>query len=287
MGNLSDDAQTWDGLEISLWRFTEGPPVSPSGVFNGLALTIWKILKGEASIIVGDNKVIGHAGDWMFCAPGLHQVIFSEDLSFLSIHLGIESPSNGAEWIGESPLHLSRCESLDAAIIQLKNDKRIQKMITEDEYDPRRVAVPLKEMLSYNQQVFALTQVLLSELEKHCLRFQVPTIQDIRVSQSLAHLTAIKLSIPFSREALAKEAGISASQLDRCWRNELGITPREYWHRLRLKRACHLLMKHDALIKGIAYEIGFRQTSHFSQWFTKSMQRSPSEYREHYYSTKH
>jgi AraC-like DNA-binding protein len=283
----SDIAETWEGLEISLWRLTEGPPVSASGVFNGLVLTIWKVLQGEATLIVGDRKVTGHSGDWLICAPGLHQVIFSEDLHFLSIHLNIESPSNGAEWIGESPLHIYQCESLETATSKLKANTRIQKMISLGEYDPRSVAVPLQEMLAYKQQVLSYSQVILSELKKHQLSFQPPTIHDIRVTQSLTHLSTISLSLPFSRDALAKTVGISASQLDRCWRNELGITPHIYWHRLRLRRACHLLIRQDALIKEIAYEIGFRQTSHFSQWFTKSMQQSPTEYRDRYSSTKH
>lgn len=80
-------------------------------------------------------------------------------------------------------------------------------------------------------------------------------------------------------DALAREAHMSLSALERTVRRHLRITPQELLQRIRMNRARHLLTASTLKIGEIALECGYESFSAFSRAFRKSYACAPGEMR--------
>lgn len=83
---------------------------------------------------------------------------------------------------------------------------------------------------------------------------------------------------PFSRQAMARQLGLSERYLTRCFHKEMGITPVEYLDRYRMKQAKKMLESGESVTE-TALNIGFSSVSYFSRLFEKEVGESPSAYR--------
>ena len=89
------------------------------------------------------------------------------------------------------------------------------------------------------------------------------------------HLDDAGLSIA----QIAAHAGLSIRHLNRLFKAQQRTSLFQYLQQQRLSKA-RLLLKNPAIaIKDVAKYCGFRQRSHFSAWFSKHSQTSPSQYR--------
>jgi AraC-like DNA-binding protein len=77
---------------------------------------------------------------------------------------------------------------------------------------------------------------------------------------------------------LAKVLGYSTRQLSRCCRREFGLSTQQWLEQQRLTAAVELL-KQSQLVKTVAFELGFKQVSHFSRKFKVCFGRSPSQFK--------
>jgi AraC-like DNA-binding protein len=83
---------------------------------------------------------------------------------------------------------------------------------------------------------------------------------------------------PLSLPDLARLAGISASQLDRDFVRLLGMSPRDFLHKVRIDEACHLL-RGGAGVSQVAYACGYSDHSAFSRRFRLETGTSPRAWR--------
>jgi len=89
------------------------------------------------------------------------------------------------------------------------------------------------------------------------------------------HLDDADLSAP----QIAAHAGLSPRHLNRLFKEQQLPSLSHYLQHQRLSKA-KLLLKNPAIpIERVAAYCGFRQRSHFSAWFNKQVQSSPSTYR--------
>jgi transcriptional regulator GlxA family with amidase domain len=86
------------------------------------------------------------------------------------------------------------------------------------------------------------------------------------------------LEEPLSPSVLAKQAGLSARQLERLFRRYLDRSPKRYYLELRLKKARSLLLQTDMSVINVALACGFSSPSHFSKCYRAFYARTP--YRE-------
>lgn len=89
-----------------------------------------------------------------------------------------------------------------------------------------------------------------------------------------------KLADPIDLGSLAAELRIGRSTLGRLFRTELGLSPREYWIRRKIRRAQEYLVNTDFSIKEISVQLGYSSQFHFSGEFRKRCGLSPSEFRK-------
>lgn len=78
---------------------------------------------------------------------------------------------------------------------------------------------------------------------------------------------------------LAKAVHLSYPHFNRLFIKQLGMTPIQYIHQLRLDKAKELLYTTDLPIKTVASECGFRDIYYFSNFFKSTTGLSPTQYR--------
>lgn len=78
---------------------------------------------------------------------------------------------------------------------------------------------------------------------------------------------------------LARHAGLSKPHLTQLFKQSTGHPPMDYFHRLKIQRACQLLDLTDLSVKEIGGELGISDPYYFSRMFKKVMGHSPTAYR--------
>ncbi|WP_428651646.1 GlxA family transcriptional regulator [Photobacterium satsumensis] len=88
------------------------------------------------------------------------------------------------------------------------------------------------------------------------------------------------LSTPLNIEELAKRLGLSRRQLDRLFKAELAVGPREYWATMRMAHAHWRLQNSVYSLTEIANEVSFSDVSYFCKVFKKHFGYSPTKVRQ-------
>ena len=84
---------------------------------------------------------------------------------------------------------------------------------------------------------------------------------------------------PLSARDLAAELGMSDSHFSRFFRRATGNTFTAFVHRVRINRACQMLMESDRFISRICFEVGFNNVANFNRRFLEVKGMTPSEFR--------
>lgn len=84
---------------------------------------------------------------------------------------------------------------------------------------------------------------------------------------------------PLSAATLAAELGMTESRFSRFFRKATGNTFTDFVNRIRVNRACQLLMDTDRLVTHIGYEVGFNNIANFNRRFLEIKGVTPSEFR--------
>jgi len=85
---------------------------------------------------------------------------------------------------------------------------------------------------------------------------------------------------PINLDDAAREAGLSEFHFLRLFTAVLGVTPKQYVIRSRLRRAARLLAEDERQITDIAYEVGFGDLSNFVRTFHRAAGVSPRRFRQ-------
>jgi AraC-like DNA-binding protein len=103
---------------------------------------------------------------------------------------------------------------------------------------------------------------------------ELAQIDDIasRITQNLAE--------PLSAADLAAELGMTESRFSRFFRRATGNTFTGFVNRVRVNRACQLLMESDQLIAQIGYDVGFNNIANFNRRFLDIKGMTPSDFRK-------
>lgn len=102
---------------------------------------------------------------------------------------------------------------------------------------------------------------------------------DTRIEQAMEYVQR-HLRSPLTREALARQVGLSTHRFAHLFQEQVGRSPRQFVEEERLKLARHLLETTSATISEIAAEAGFPNLFYFSQRFKTATGHSPTAFRE-------
>lgn len=110
-------------------------------------------------------------------------------------------------------------------------------------------------------------------------------LQGVDDDRSLAQIDAVvsriteNLSQNLSAADIAAELGMTESRFSRFFRRATGNTFTDFVNRVRINRACQLLMESDSLITDICYVVGFNNVANFNRRFLDIKGMTPREYR--------
>jgi AraC-like DNA-binding protein len=79
-------------------------------------------------------------------------------------------------------------------------------------------------------------------------------------------------------EEIADMCLLSVRQVERVFRQSLGMSPRTYWMKCRIRKSCELLRDGRQTISSIANMLGFCDQSNFNRHFRQHIGKSPKEY---------
>ena len=99
---------------------------------------------------------------------------------------------------------------------------------------------------------------------------------DWRVERAVERMRS-SLSSPTSIQSLAREIGISVSQLGRAFARHTTLSPAAVWREIRLQRARWLLLNTSLTQVEVARECGFADRSHLNRWFHRAFGETPGQ----------
>jgi AraC-like DNA-binding protein len=100
-----------------------------------------------------------------------------------------------------------------------------------------------------------------------------------RVAPALTYIHE-RIADDLSRERLAALVHLSPSRFQAVFRDALGIAPRDYIQRHRVRTAQQLLVATDFSVREVAQRVGHADAFHFSRAFKKAVGVSPVKYRQ-------
>ena len=112
------------------------------------------------------------------------------------------------------------------------------------------------------------------------------TVEKNKVSSSFSFLTAAILKINsdyrenLTLDSVAAELGITPQYLSRLFCKNAGVGFSQYLARARLEKAAFYLKETKLTVTEIAYEVGYRDLSHFMRSFKKHFGVTPLGYKK-------
>ena len=88
-----------------------------------------------------------------------------------------------------------------------------------------------------------------------------------------------QLDRPITLGRLATSVNLSPFHFHRQFKRSVGVTPKQFIHRLRIDRAKSLLSKSDLPLAQVAMKVGFADQSHFTAAFRRATSMTPGRYR--------
>jgi transcriptional regulator GlxA family with amidase domain len=92
------------------------------------------------------------------------------------------------------------------------------------------------------------------------------------------HFLEAHLDEPFSVDECAVHVGVSRRQIERLFRDKLGVTPIQYLSSLRLQHGRALLAETDMSVLDVAIACGYGSSAHFSKNFRARFGISPHRF---------
>jgi AraC-like DNA-binding protein/response regulator of citrate/malate metabolism len=143
-----------------------------------------------------------------------------------------------------------------------------------------------REMANISQSVAAVlakgvfsTAETLAHIEQALRRQPRLGTENQRLVRKVMAYIHEHFSQPLTRKQLADYAGVSERHLNRCFTQELGLTPLNYLNRYRIQQAKKLLEKNHLSILEVMGRVGFSESSHFAHVFHREVGLSPSAYK--------
>ncbi|MEZ0299102.1 MAG: helix-turn-helix domain-containing protein [Candidatus Methylacidiphilales bacterium] len=267
----------WSAVRCHLRWYYEHTPHDFTGTFETVNLVAWHLVRGSVSVQFPELLLEAPRGTWMIMTRGIRTQCFSPNAYIQSVHLHVDTGS--AEWTGPQAAVIAGSSALTKAASAIALS--VPASAGAGRNPPRGLAQPgtMVQHALLQQAVWGFCGQVFPLLLNAGIELRFPSITDPRVVQSMAAIESLPLERSWNRHHVAGIAGISHSQLDRLWNQQLGRSPWQYWDRRRIHHAREKLENTDAPIKEIASELGFVHLTQFSNWFSSRTGFSPRTYR--------
>lgn len=262
----------WDKIDFSI-QLLHHSPIGTRGNYTHISFPryiLWFLEQGEISILPGEGPEIRIVpGQWVLMPPGyLRSQRFSRKATILSIHFTCEWPNSIPLFSFENPLIGSEEEWVDlksplTSLVPLLN----------------KTGMSGRDSFLLMEKSYGFMGTWIDVMEKILGPLEEPPRLDNRLEKALSLLDRMNYrgSLPYS--LITEECGVSRVHLDRLCKEQLNRSPKEYLAESILKRACLSLSERRYHVDEIAYDLGFKQPSHFNRWFKERTGQTPLGFR--------
>lgn len=251
-----------------------------------------------------------------YCLPHMHPeynvvICLSGKVDFDRSGVSESMQAGDVTVLNPGEVHQSRYGLQDApgeAVGLIVHKSELESILQEMQFSPcdkaQHIAFSGK---AYDTKVVRLTQELLSELQeqrqgfgllmhslvvqilvyllRNCLepklvRTEVELPAQLRhweLSRAIEYMNT-RGNGSFSLLGLCSELGCSSSRFVPLFKNSTGLTPHHYYNKILIERGQTLLRSGEYSIKEVAYELGFRNLSHFYGVFHTLCGMTPKTY---------
>lgn len=205
-------------------------------------------------------------GEFEIC--GRHLTVKEGDLLFVPANVPYQVEYLSSEII---VAHLENCNYAEAECICLQNAAAVEKLF-------RKLLESWNEKHSVNQAKSILYEILetVSEDKKGA-------IGDTAFAECVAYINAHFCDPRLDIGEICGHGFISASSLQRKFRQYFAQSPKEYLIRLRMNRALELLLADELSVREIALSCGFSSEKYFSRAFKAQYGCPPSQIKRHFF----
>lgn len=235
---------------------------------------------GCVKLTTPSGIVEARPGQWMTGPRERGVIDASDDTHLLSIHFLCQWPT-GDDFFGRTgaqKINHVNCPGLLKLAEELERGVRHRYPNAREGYSYEQASYPdfLRHQALFVQWLATWCEVLTT----HGCRPAHGGSDDERLTRVVRRLNEAPLADGFPKAVLLAEARLSAGQLDLRFARAFGLSPWRYWERRRLEHAKRRLAQTDAMVKQIAYELGFKSAAHFVAWFRRLSRKTPGQFRK-------
>ncbi len=274
----------WSRLYVRLVWAYEGMPQRVHYASREVASVMaWLIQRGEVEAAGVKSGVIrARAGEWLFLPEDKNRHDFTHDAHIISVRLI-------ARWPTGQPLYRHdrwvRFPSGDFPLLERRTTalvRTVRPYLSKAKSSTTAMKVParLADFVRIEQATLGWLATYDSTMQSLGFSGTLVSRIDERVSHAIHQLEDMPLNEPLDEKAFAQSYGLSVGQLNRLFTVHVGTTLKGYVEQLRLDHARRLLFSTSIPVKQLAYALGFKQPSHFSNWFRKKTGVYPRAFRQ-------
>lgn len=173
-----------------------------------------------------------------------------------------------------------------------KEFNAIRRVIESCATEPRQMGSNLRTLVrGFQDDFLAISEKIphaIPSLRIHVCQLLIEVSKQLQLPQVSGSKQLVQHAIEYMRthlfetrtiEDVAFRAGCSRARLFAVFKEETGMTPNDYWQRLRVESSQKLLRSTDRSITEIAIHCGFSTSQYFSSVFRKYVGTTPKEYR--------
>ena len=271
----------WNAADVHLLWVYRGSTPHPRVLVRG-PLSSVSVLEGSLEVTSREICTRAESGDtWLF-TPSARALRFSREHTYISVGCSASWPDSTELLPMDQPLLLKGKES--QVIIDLAN--QLLNTIHGKDFSGTWYSTLYysPQSLSQHARIQALIWEWFSHVSslfeaQHANRGPKPPI-DSRVATLIRRLNEGELERGFHSKDFGDEMSLSWRRMEQLFKEEIGITPNEYFERRRVTATLKWLTTGEASIKEIAARLGFQHSTHFSRWFSRQFGTSPVKFRK-------
>lgn len=239
------------------------------------------ILSGECELYIDENKYTLTEDSLFYCSAGsIYKITTQKTLSLISLNFDLSqnysaeanafNPVKEAEDVGFILYDdIEDSEFLNSHIF-LKDGEIFGKMLKE-------IIIEFSGKTKFFKEISAslLKQII---TQMHRYGHQNNSTTSAPVAKAIEYIEK-NLTINITNKKIAKTIGYHEYYLNRIFISSTGMTMHKYILNRRMSKAQHLILNTDMPLKDISTTVGFNNYTHFSDYFKKYFEYSPSSYR--------
>lgn len=228
----------------------------------------WFIRKGRVDVIEGDKTYTATTNQWMLSDPFRKRTQkFATDTHLLSVRFKVK-------WggFGYLPPHQTI-----RVVSHERNPEFLsiaEQLVLHQETPPNRMSEHCNKLSHFYKWLSIWHSLRTTNIKQ-----ELNQITDPRIQAAADQLnTELGLGV-INYKALEQITQLSRAQIDRLFKVQFDLTPRQWCERQCLFQAEDWLSETNYSIKEIASRLQFFDASHFAKWFRKQTGHSPQDFR--------